>query len=266
MCRLAMRSWRFSSSNSALPLLPRSCITRSYSGPKSLLSAVERRCRMDAQTSAPTTMSATITTIAVDAFMTISFRGPQRPFPFDDQAVEHHACHGATHRPCKPFEREAVARACKLVIHRGHARTNQGRTSHADNHDESPDRIGSGSANPFAEEEFMSKTPRRTLDEVQASLADLAHRVVVDPGNSLDLDLRDRLLDVIDELELFIPGLEPPADPNAARQLTAAAAAALGHGRPRIALARAMRGLSFSPHHAELFYLASSACFELAAT
>src|SRR5213075_1080487 len=29
---------------------------------------------------------------------------------------------------------------------------------------------------------------------------------------------------------------------------------------------RAMRGLSFSAHHAELFYLASSACFELAAT
>ena len=112
----------------------------------------------------------------------------------------------------------------------------------------------------------MSKTPRRALDEVQASLADLAHRVVLDPGNSLDLDLRDRLLDLIDELELFIPGLEPPADPNAARQLAAAAAAALAHGRPRIALARSLRGLSYAPHYAELCYLASSACFELAAT
>ena len=112
----------------------------------------------------------------------------------------------------------------------------------------------------------MSNTPHRALDEVQAALADLAHRVVVDPGSSLDLDLRDRLLDLTDELELFIPGLEPPADPNAARQLTAAAAAALAHGRPRIALARSLRGLSYAPHHAELFYLASSACFELAAT
>jgi hypothetical protein len=112
----------------------------------------------------------------------------------------------------------------------------------------------------------MSKTPRRVLDEVQAALADLAHRVVVDPGSSLDLDLRDRLLDITDELELFIPGLDAPADPSAARQLTAAAAAALAHGRPRIALARSLRGLSYSPHHAELFYLASSACFELGAT
>jgi hypothetical protein len=112
----------------------------------------------------------------------------------------------------------------------------------------------------------MSKTPQRAIDEVQAALADLAHRVVVDPGASLDLELRDRLLDLTDELELFIPGLDPPSDPNAARQLTAAAAAALAHGRARIALARALRGLSYAPHHAELFYLASSASFELAAT
>ena len=112
----------------------------------------------------------------------------------------------------------------------------------------------------------MSKPPRRALDEVQAALADLAHRVVVDSGATLDLELRDRLLDLTDELEFFIPGLEPPADPSAARQLTAAAAAALAHGRPRIALARSLRGLSYSPHHAELFYLASSACFELAST
>src|SRR5947208_9533658 len=70
------------------------------------------------------------------------------------------------------------------------------------------------------EEVPMSKTPRRALDEVQAVLADLAHRVVVDPGSSLDLDLRDRLLDITDELELFIPGLDAPAYPSAARQLT----------------------------------------------
>jgi hypothetical protein len=106
----------------------------------------------------------------------------------------------------------------------------------------------------------------RALDELQADLADLAHRVVLDPGAGLSNDLRARLLDLTEELELFIPGLDPPADPSAARQLAGAAAAALVNGRARIALARSLRGLSYAPHHAELFYLASSACFELAAT
>lgn len=112
----------------------------------------------------------------------------------------------------------------------------------------------------------MSESPHPALDEIQADLADTAHRVAVDGGATLDLDLRDRLLGLIEALERFIPGLDPPDDPQAARQLAAASAAALVHGRARVALARALRGLSYAPHHAELFYLASSACFELAAT
>jgi len=112
----------------------------------------------------------------------------------------------------------------------------------------------------------VSESPHHALDEIQAALADAAHRVVMDQGATLDLDLRDDLLGLTEALELFIPGLDPPADPQAARQLAAASSAALIQGRPRIALARALRGLSYSAHHAELFYLASSACFELGAT
>ncbi len=111
----------------------------------------------------------------------------------------------------------------------------------------------------------MPDSSHPTLDEIQSALADMAHRVVADAGPTLDLGLRDQILQVTEQLERFIPGLDPPDDLDAARQLAAAAAAALVHGRPRIALARALRGMAYAPHHAELHYLASSACFELAA-
>jgi hypothetical protein len=111
----------------------------------------------------------------------------------------------------------------------------------------------------------VSDSTYPTLDEIQSLLADLAHRVVANAGPTLDLGVRDDILRVIDDLERFIPGLDPPSDLDAARQLAATAAGALVRGRPRIALARALRGLSHAPHHAELHYVASSACFELAA-
>jgi len=108
-------------------------------------------------------------------------------------------------------------------------------------------------------------THHPTLDELQAVLASLAHRVLTDSSSRLDAEIRDEILCVVDELERFIPGLDPPADLDSAEQLGSASAVALMHGRPRVALARALRGLSHAPHHAELHYLASSACFELAA-
>lgn len=112
---------------------------------------------------------------------------------------------------------------------------------------------------------MSDSTHHPTLDEIQSALADLAREVLADSAPTLDLDVRDEILRVLDELERFIPGLDPPLDLGAAQQLSSAAAAALVHGRPRIALARSLRGLSYAPHHAELHYLASSACFELAA-
>lgn len=112
---------------------------------------------------------------------------------------------------------------------------------------------------------MSDSTHHPTLDEIQAALASLAHRVLGDSSARLDPEVRDEILCVIDELERFIPGLDLPPDLPGAEQLSAAAAAALMHGRPRIALARSLRGLSHAPHHAELHYLASSACFELAA-
>ena len=112
---------------------------------------------------------------------------------------------------------------------------------------------------------MSDSTHHPTIDEIQSALADLARLVLSDSAATLDLEIRDEILHVLDELERFIPGLEPPSDLGAAQQLTSAAAAALVHNRPRIALGRALRGLSYAPHHAELHYLASSACFELAA-
>ena len=113
--------------------------------------------------------------------------------------------------------------------------------------------------------QVSDSTHHPTIDEIQSVLADLARQVLSDSTATLELEVRDEILRVLDELERFIPGLDPSPDPNAAQQLSSAASAALVHGRPRIALARALRGLSCAPHHAELFYIASSACFELAA-
>lgn len=70
---------------------------------------------------------------------------------------------------------------------------------------------------------------------------------------------------LLDDLEKHIPGLEPPADPGAANALGRAAEVAMRRGDEREALSRALRGMSYSPHHPGLCYLAASACFEVGA-
>ena len=111
----------------------------------------------------------------------------------------------------------------------------------------------------------MSEGPHPTLEEIRLILADLSHRVASDDGPTLDPVSRIGIHRAIAELERFIPGLDPPPDADGARELVSACAAALFQGRPRIALARALRGLTYAPHHAELHYLGASACFELMA-
>jgi hypothetical protein len=112
----------------------------------------------------------------------------------------------------------------------------------------------------------VSTTPGPTIDEIRTVLADLARCAATDEDPTLDPVIRAGIRRAVDELERFIPGLDPPADPEGARHMVSAAGNALLAGRPRIALARALRGMSYSPHHPELHYLAASACFELAAT
>jgi hypothetical protein len=62
-----------------------------------------------------------------------------------------------------------------------------------------------------------------------------------------------------------IPGLYTPPDVGAAAALASASADALRRGKLRAGLARALRGLSFAPHHPELHYLAASATLQLGA-
>ena len=108
-------------------------------------------------------------------------------------------------------------------------------------------------------------TPGPTLEEIRSILADMARCVVADEEPTLDPVIRAGIRRAVDELERFIPGLDPAPDAEGARHMVSAAGNALLAGRSRVALARALRGLSYAPHHPELHYLAASACFELAA-
>jgi hypothetical protein len=111
----------------------------------------------------------------------------------------------------------------------------------------------------------MSATPGPTIDEIRSILADMARCVAADQDPTLDPVIRAGIRRAVDELERFIPGLDPTPDAEGARHMVSAAGNALLAGHPRTALARALRGLSYAPHHPELHYLAASSCFELAA-
>ena len=87
-----------------------------------------------------------------------------------------------------------------------------------------------------------------TLDDISRALTDLADRITASTTDTLEPYVYQMLRDVAFHLELHIPGLETPADADAAQALARAAQAALDRGAERDALARAVRGLSFSPH------------------
>jgi tetratricopeptide (TPR) repeat protein len=106
---------------------------------------------------------------------------------------------------------------------------------------------------------------RPSLDEISTVFAHLADRVAAERGRSLDPIIRLSITRSVVELKRHIPGLYEPPDASAAAAMATAAADALRKGRLRAALSRALRGLSFSPHHPELHYLAANACLQLAA-
>jgi hypothetical protein len=103
------------------------------------------------------------------------------------------------------------------------------------------------------------------LDDITRALADLADRVTEARSGPLEPYVHQNLRDIVFHLELHIPGLEPAPDADAANALGRAAQAALERGDEREALARGLRGLSFSPHDPNLFYCVASACFEFGA-
>lgn len=111
----------------------------------------------------------------------------------------------------------------------------------------------------------MSDSTQPTLQEVLDALGRLADRVASSPRSHLDPFVTSALRRMTAELRTYIPGLDAPPDPEAARFLARAAYAALEDGDAREGLARALRGLSFSPHHPGLWFVAASACFEYGA-
>ncbi len=108
-----------------------------------------------------------------------------------------------------------------------------------------------------------SEPSHPSLDEIIVVLAHLANRAAAERGRNLDPIIGLSLDRAMTELKRHIPGLHEPPDRGAAAHLASASANALRRGKVRAALGRALRGLSFSPHHPDLWYLAGSACLQL---
>ena len=111
----------------------------------------------------------------------------------------------------------------------------------------------------------MSESTHPSMQEILEAFERLAERVTSGSNTRLDGFVSLSLRRSCEELRRFVPGLETPPDASGARYMSRAAHAALEDGDAREALARAIRGLSLSPHHPGLFYLAASACFEFGA-
>ena len=109
----------------------------------------------------------------------------------------------------------------------------------------------------------MPDAPRPQMTDVTRALAHLADRVLVHRAAGLEAYVAHTLKLALQELELHIPGLEPPPNADAAKAFAQASETALSRGDERDALAYALRGLSCSPHDPGLCYLAASACIEL---
>jgi hypothetical protein len=111
----------------------------------------------------------------------------------------------------------------------------------------------------------VSESARPNLQDILDAFERLAERVAASPSSRLDPFISSSLRRACEELRRFIPGLDSPPDPDAARFLSRAAYSAIEDGDAREALSRALRGLSFAPHHPGLFFACASACFEYGA-
>jgi len=111
----------------------------------------------------------------------------------------------------------------------------------------------------------VPESSRPSLDEIAVVFAHLADRVAAERARTLDPIVRLSMGRALIELKRHIPGLYTPPDVGAAAALASASADALRRGKLRAGLARALRGLSFAPHHPELHYLAASATLQLGA-
>jgi len=111
----------------------------------------------------------------------------------------------------------------------------------------------------------VSNSQHPSLQDILDAFVKLGERVSASPASRLDPFVSMSLRRACEELRLYIPGLDAPPDPEAARFLARAAYAAMEDNDAREALSRALRGLSFAPHHPGLFFVAATACFEYGA-
>jgi tetratricopeptide (TPR) repeat protein len=111
----------------------------------------------------------------------------------------------------------------------------------------------------------VSQSSHPSLQEILDAFARLGERVSASPSSRLDPFVSISMRRACEELRRFIPGLDAPPDPEAARFLARAAYAAMEDNDAREALSRALRGLSFAPHHPGLYFVAATACFEFGA-
>lgn len=101
-----------------------------------------------------------------------------------------------------------------------------------------------------------------SFQDILDAFGRLGERVAASSTTQLDPLIEISVRRAMKELRRFIPGLDPPPDPEAARFLVRAANAAMEDNDAREALSRTLRGLSFAPHHPGLWFLTATACFD----
>lgn len=111
----------------------------------------------------------------------------------------------------------------------------------------------------------MSESSHPSILDITLALSRLADRVADSEIPVLEPYVTFTLRRALAELELHIPGLDPPPDGEGAENFRHSAERALEEGDDREALSHALRGLACSPHDPQIFYLAASACFEMGA-
>ncbi len=109
----------------------------------------------------------------------------------------------------------------------------------------------------------MSEPWHPTIGDICCAFRDLADEVRDLPGSPIDPGIEQTIRHLLEDLETFVPGLDPSPDPEAGAAMARAAQTALERGDERESIVRALRGLSFSPHDPRLHYVLSSSCFEV---
>ena len=109
----------------------------------------------------------------------------------------------------------------------------------------------------------MAEAWHPSIGDICCAFRDLADEVGETSGTLLDPGVEQTVRHLIEDLEVFVPGLDPVPDAEAGQAMARASHVALERGNERDAVVRAMRGLSFAPHDPTLHYALSSACFEL---